>query len=89
MLRRTSLTSISDNKTSRKKLSLLIKDEISGQTQLDLKFTQIERNLNVSRIIVQCVLRRLQTTFFEVNELRSERFISIILRAVRILLRQL
>jgi len=89
MLRRTSLTSISGNKTSRKKLSLLIKDQISGQTQLDLKFTQIERNLNVSRTIVQCVLRRLQTTFFEVNELRSGRLISIIPRAVRILLRQL
>ncbi len=89
MLRRTSLTSISGNKTSRKKLSLLIKGQISGQAQLDLKFTQIERNLNVSRIIVQCVLRRLQTTFFEVNELRSGRLISIIFRAVRILLRQL
>ncbi len=89
MLRRASLTSISDNKTSRKKLSLLIKDQISGQTQLDLKFTQIERNLNILRIIVQCVLRRLQTTLFEVNELRSERLISIISHAVRLLLHQL
>ena len=89
MLRRTSLTLISDNKTFRKKLSLLIKDQISGQTQLNLKLTQIEWNLNVSRIIIQCVLRKLQTTFFEVNELRSERLISITLHAVRILLRQL
>jgi len=89
MLRRTSLTLISDNKTSRKKLFLLIKDQISGQTQLNLKLTQIEWNLNVSRIIIQCVLRRLQTTFFEVNELRSERLVSIILHAVRILLCQL
>ncbi len=89
MLRKASLTSISGNKTSRKKLSLLIKDEISEQAKLDLKFTQIERNLNVSWIIVQSVLKRLQTTLFEVNELRSERFISIISRAARILLRQL
>jgi len=89
MLRRTSLTSISGNKTSRKKLSLLIKGQISGQAQLGLKFTQIERNLNVPRTIVQCVLRRLQTTLFEVNEPRSGRLISIISRAVRILLRQL
>jgi len=89
MLRRAPLTSISSNKTSRKKLSLLTKGEISGQTQLDLKFTQIGQNLNVPRIIVQSVLRRLQTIFFKVNELRSGRFISIILHAVRILLRQL
>ncbi len=89
MLRRASLTSISDNKTSRKKLSLLIKDSISDQTQLDLKLTQIEWNLNISRIIIQCILKRLQTTFFEVNELRSERLISIIFRAARILLCQL
>ncbi len=89
MLRRTSLTPISGNKTSRKELSLLIKGQISGQAQLGLKFTQIGRNLNVPRTIVQCVLRRLQTTFFEVNELRSGRPISITPRAVRILLRQL
>ncbi len=89
MLRRASLTSISDNKTSRKKLSLLIKDEISEQAKLDLKLTQIELNLNVSRIIVQSVLKRLQTTFFEVNELRSERLISITSWAARILLHQL
>jgi len=89
MLRKVLLTLISGNKTSKKKLSLLIKDQISGQTQLDLKLTQIERNLNVLQIIIQCVLKRLQTTFFEVNELRSERFISIISQAAKILLRQL
>ncbi len=89
MLRRASLTSISGNKTSRKKLSLLIKGEISGQAKLGLKLTQIGRNLNVSRTIVQSVLGRLQTTFFEVNEPRSGRLISITPRAARILLRQL
>lgn len=89
MLKRVLLTLISDNKTSKKKLSLLIKDQISGHTQLDLKLTQIKRNLNVLQIIIQCVLKRLQTTFFEVNELRSERFISIISQAAKILLRQL
>ncbi len=89
MLRRTPLTPISGNKTSRKELSLLIKGQISGQTQLGLKLTQIGRNLNVPRTTVQCVLKRLQTTFFEVNEPRSGRPISIIPRAARVLLRQL
>ncbi len=89
MLRRTSLTSISGNKTPRKELSLLTKGQISGQAQLGLKSIQIGRNLNVPRITVQCVLRRLQTTLSEVNEPRSERLISITPRAVRILSRQL
>ncbi len=89
MLKKTLLTSISDNKTFRKKLSLLIKDEISEQVKLNLKLTQIEWNLNVLQIIIQNVLRRFQTTFFEDNEFRSERFISIILQAARILLHQL
>ena len=39
MLRKALLTSISDNKTFRKKLSLLIKNQISDQTQLNLKLT--------------------------------------------------
>jgi len=42
MLKKTLLTSISNNKTFRKKLSLLIKDEISEQAKLNLKLTQIE-----------------------------------------------
>jgi len=77
MLRRASLTSISDNKTFRKKLSLLIKDEISEQAKLDLTLTQIARSLNVSSSIIRSILRRLQTTLFEVNKFRSERFLSI------------
>jgi len=89
MLRRTPLTPISGNKTPRKELSLLTKGEISGQAQLDLKSTQIGRNLNVPRTTVQCVLRRLQTTPSGANEPRSGRPISITPRAVRILLRQL
>jgi len=68
---------------------LLTKGEISGQAQLDLKSTQIGRNLNVPRTTVQCVLRRLQTTPSGANEPRSGRPISITPRAVRILLRQL
>ncbi len=77
MLKRVSLTSISDNKTSRKKLSLLIKDEISEQAKLDLTFTQIAWSLNVFSSIIQSVLRRFQTTFFEVNKFKSERLLSI------------
>jgi len=68
---------------------LLTKGEISGQAKLGLKPTQIGRNLNVPRTTVQSVLGRLQTTLFEANEPRSGRLISIILRAARILLRQL
>ena len=89
MLRRASLTPISGNKTSRKELSLLTKGEISEQAKLGLKPTQIGRNLNVPRTIVQSVLGRLQTTSFGANEPRSGRPISITPRAARILLRQL
>ena len=89
MFKRSSLTSISDNKTSRKKLSLLVKDEISEQAKLDLTLTQIARSLNVLSSIVRSVLRRLQTTLFEVNKFRSERLLSITSRAARVLLRQL
>ncbi len=89
MLRRASLTSISGNKTSRKKLSLLVKDEISEQAKLGLTLTQIARSLNVPSSIVQSVLGRLQTTFFEVNKFRSGRLLSITSQAARILLRQL
>ncbi len=89
MFRRPPLTSISGNKTSRKKLSLLVKDEISGQAKLGLTFTQIARSLNVPSSIVRSVLGRLQTTPFEVNKFRSGRPLSIIPRAARILLRQL
>ncbi len=89
MLRRASLTSISGNKTSRKKLSLLVKDEISEQAKLGLTLTQIARSLNVSSSIIRSVLRRLQTTLFEVNKFRSERLLSITSQAARVLLRQL
>ncbi len=89
MFRRPSLTSISGNKTSRKELSLLAKGEISGQAKLGLTPTQIARSLNVPPSTVRSVLKRLQTTSFEVNKSRSGRLLSIISRAARILLRQL
>ena len=87
MFRKVSLTLISDNKTFKKKLNLLTKGKIADQTELKVKFTQIERNLNISRITIQSVLRRLETTFFEVNKPRSERFSVITFRAARALLR--
>ncbi len=89
MLRRAPLTTISGNKTSRKKLDLLTKGKITGQAELEATPTQISRNLNVLRIIINEVLERLCTAFFEVNKPRSERSLSIISRAARILLRQL
>ncbi len=89
MLRRASLTTISGNKTSRKKLDLLTKGKITRQAELEATFTQISRNLNVSRITINEVLERLCTAFFEVNKPRSERPLSIISRAARVLLRQL
>jgi len=90
MLRRASLTTISDNKISRKKLDLLTKEKIMRQAELEeATLTQISCNLNVSRIIINEVLERLCTAFFEVNKLRSERSLSITSQAARILLRQL
>jgi len=90
MLRRASLTTISDNKISRKKLDLLTKEKIMRQAELEeATLTQISCNLNVSRIIINKVLERLCTAFFEVNKLRSERSLSITSQAARILLRQL
>ncbi len=87
MLRRTPLTSISGNKASRKELDLLTKGKIADQSELEAELTQIERNLNISRIIVQSVLRRLETTFFEVNKIRSNRLTVITFRNSRALLR--
>ncbi len=89
MLRRASLTTISGNKTLRKKLDLLTKGKITRQAELEATLTQISRNLNVSRTIINEVLERLCTAFFEVSKLRSGRPLSIISRAARILLRQL
>ncbi len=89
MLRKASLTTISGNKISRKKLDLLTKGKITRQAELEATLTQISRNLNVSRTIINEVLERLCTAFFEVNKLRSERSLSIISWAARILLRQL
>ncbi len=89
MLRRASLTTISDNKTSRKKLDLLTKGKITRQAELEATLTQISRNLNVLRTIINKVLERLCTALFKVNKLRSGRPLSIISRAARILLRQL
>ncbi len=89
MLRRAPLTSISGNKTSRKKLSLLAKGEISGQAKLGLTPTQIARSLDVPPSTVRSVLGRLQTTPSGVNKSRSGRPLSITSRAARVLLRQL
>ena len=87
MLRRASLTSIPGNKPSRKKLDLLIKGNIAGQAKLEAEFTQIGRNLNIPRTIVQSVLKRLETAPFEVNKPRPERPTVITSRAARALLR--
>jgi len=84
MLRRASLTTISGNKTLRKELDLLTKGKITGQAELGATLTQISRNLNVSRIIINEVSGRLCTALFE-----SGRPLSITSRAARILLRQL
>jgi len=89
MLRRAPLTTISGNKTFRKELDLLTKGKITGQAELEATLTQISRNLNVPRIIINEVLGRLCTAFFEVNKPRSGRPLSITSRAARILLRQL
>jgi len=89
MLRRASLTTISGNKTLRKKLDLLTKGKITGQAELEATLIQISRNLNVSCIIINEVLERLCTALFEVNKPRSERPLSITPQAARILLRQL
>ena len=88
MLRRASLTTISDNKTLRKKLNLLTKEKIIRQTELEVTLTQISWNLNVSCIIINEVLERLCIALFEVNKLRSEKSLSIISWAARILLHQ-
>ncbi len=87
MLRRTPLTSISGNKAPRKELDLLIKEKIADQSELEAELIQIERNLNIPRIIVQSVLRRLKTTSFEVNKVRSSRPTVITSRGSRVLLR--
>ncbi len=87
MLRRTPLTSISDNKASRKELDLLTKEKIAGQSELEAGLTQIERNLNIPRITVQSVLRRLETTSSGVNKVRSGRPTVITSRGSRALLR--
>ncbi len=89
MLRRASLTTISGNKIFRKKLDLLTKERITRQAELEATLIQISRNLSVSCIIINEVLERLCTAFFEVNKLRSERSLSITSWAARILLRQL
>jgi len=64
MLRRASLTSISGNKPSRKKLDLLTKGKIAEQAKLGAELTQIGRSLNMSRTIVQrnSILRSQQAT---------------------------
>jgi len=47
MFRRKTLNLINDNRTSRKKLDLLIKGKIAEQTELGATLIQIGRNLNV------------------------------------------
>ncbi len=87
MLRRTPLTPISGNKASRKELDLLTKGKIADQSELEAGPTQIGRNLNIPRITVQSVLRRLETTFSGVNKVRSGRPTVITPRDSRALLR--
>lgn len=88
MLKRTSLAPISGNKTNRKKLDLLTKGKIAEQAQLEATLTQVSRSLSVPRSTIYSVLKKLQTTPFEVNKLRSGRPSVITPRAERKLLRQ-
>ena len=87
MLKRASLTPISDNRTPRKEHDLLTKGQILNQAKVGLTFSQISRNLKLPRISVRDILRRLNTDFTGINKSRSGRLSILSSRDNRALIR--
>ena len=87
MLRRASLTSISDNRTPRKEHDLLIKGQILSQAKAELTSSQISRNLELPRISVRDILRRLNTDSTGINKSRFGRLSILSSRDNRALIR--